>query len=156
MMKIVLVRGKAICSASAAQFIADRATHTDVYDEFTKCRKYKEDIAHIYVRKSRNGLVRVVFADSENRYIVAFNGDPAEIPETLNDPRAEEVDIADTALEYIRKIRGFSQGELAKKSKVSALGISRFERGERDIRLASVDTVDKLAKALDTTIEELI
>lgn len=52
------------------------------------------------------------------------------------------------ALAEIRKRNGLSQRQLAKASGVSASRIADLERGERDIRNASLATAVKLGDAL--------
>lgn len=52
------------------------------------------------------------------------------------------------ALAEIRKRNGLSQRQLAKVSGVSASRIADIERGERDIRNASLATAVKLGDAL--------
>lgn len=52
------------------------------------------------------------------------------------------------ALAEIRKRNGLSQRQLAKASGVSASRIADIERGERDIRNASLATAVKLGDAL--------
>lgn len=52
-----------------------------------------------------------------------------------------------------RKIRGFSQQELAKSSDLDRAYISAVEHGKQNI---SIGAISKLAKALDVSIEELL
>jgi len=52
-----------------------------------------------------------------------------------------------------RKARGLSQSELAAKAGSNKQTISRYERGERD---PTVATVNKLAAALQITVTELL
>lgn len=59
-------------------------------------------------------------------------------------------------LEKARKRCGLSQAELARKSGVSASQICKIESGEIDIRNITIHTAIALAKALDTTINELV
>lgn len=59
-------------------------------------------------------------------------------------------------LQERRKELGYSQNELAVKSGVGLGTIRKYEIGERDISIASVDIVYKLAQALNTTVEYLI
>ncbi len=55
-----------------------------------------------------------------------------------------------------REAAGLSQGALAKAAGVSAPMIQFYEQGQRDINKAQVQTVYKLAKALNCTIEDII
>ncbi len=59
-------------------------------------------------------------------------------------------------LQQKRIAKGFSQSVLSKVSGVPLRTIQHYESGERDISIASARTVSNLAKALDTTVEELI
>lgn len=59
-------------------------------------------------------------------------------------------------LQKIRKLRGLSQNGLVIRSGVSRSLITKYESGERNINKASVDTVYKLAKALNCNIEDII
>ena len=59
-------------------------------------------------------------------------------------------------LQKIRKLRGLSQNGLVIRSAVSRSLITKYESGERNINKASVDTIYKLAKALNCSIEDII
>ncbi len=59
-------------------------------------------------------------------------------------------------LQKTRKLRGLSQNGLVIRSGVSRSLITKYESGERNINKASVDTVYKLAKALNCSIEDII
>ncbi len=60
------------------------------------------------------------------------------------------------ALKRWRKKRNLSQSELAKISHVSLRVIKAYEQGKLDISKAQGDTLYKLAKTLDCTIEDLM
>ena len=53
----------------------------------------------------------------------------------------------------IRREKGFTQKELAEKLSVTDKAVSKWER---DVALPDINTLPKLAKILDVTIEELI
>ena len=57
-------------------------------------------------------------------------------------------------LAALREQRGLTQEELEEKSKVSAAMISHFETGAR--QRASAETLIKLAKALETSVDYLL
>lgn len=57
-------------------------------------------------------------------------------------------------LEFMRKRRGMSQIELARKSGVPQGMISEIETGT--VRFPRVDTMGKLARALKCTVDDLI
>lgn len=56
-------------------------------------------------------------------------------------------------LQKIRKDQGLNQEQLAERSEVSLTQISKIERGETDPR---VSTIEKLAKALNCSIDQLL
>lgn len=62
----------------------------------------------------------------------------------------------DCLLKMWRKKRQLSQAELAEISKVPLRTIKAYEQGKLDISKAQADTLYKLAKTLDCTIEDLI
>lgn len=59
-------------------------------------------------------------------------------------------------MEKKRKSLGWSQKDLAKASGVNVRMIQYYEQGYKDIKKAQVQTIQKLAKALGCTIEDLI
>ena len=59
-------------------------------------------------------------------------------------------------LKLIRTSRGLTQKELAKKSGVNFRMIQHYEQGDKDLNRAAVETVIKLARALDCNITDLI
>ena len=59
-------------------------------------------------------------------------------------------------LKLIRTSRGLTQKELARKSGVNFRMIQHYEQGDKDLNRAAVETVIKLAKALDCNITDLI
>ena len=58
----------------------------------------------------------------------------------------------DTALKQVRKGKGISQATVADKSKTSVRTYQRYENGER---VPDAYTVQLLANALGTTVEEI-
>lgn len=61
-----------------------------------------------------------------------------------------------TKLAWIRKMRGLSQTQLAKKAGCSVWSIKHFECGHRRIDTATADLVWKIATALETSMESLL
>ncbi len=59
-------------------------------------------------------------------------------------------------LKRIRIKAGLTQKELAKKSDVNFRMIQHYEQGDKDLNRAAVETVIKLARALDCNITDLI
>ena len=56
-------------------------------------------------------------------------------------------------LREIRKQRGLSQGQLSELSHVHRISISRYETGKKK---PNVDSLKRLAKALDVSTDELL
>ena len=56
-------------------------------------------------------------------------------------------------LKELREAKGFSQGRLSRLSGVPRESINRFERGKRK---PSIDTLEKLKKPLECTIDEIV
>lgn len=56
-------------------------------------------------------------------------------------------------LKYLRELKGMTQDDLSYSSKISRSTIGMLETARRDVTL---DKLDKLAKALDVKIHELI
>ena len=67
--------------------------------------------------------------------------------------------IMDTKLQnsisYLRKIRGWSQRELANKAHMSVSQLQRLEYGERKIENISLKTAISLANALGVDVDKL-
>lgn len=59
-------------------------------------------------------------------------------------------------LQKTRNAKGLSQSQLAKASGVSVRTLQNYEIGRRELSKAPAEIVLKLAKALDSTVEELI
>ena len=60
------------------------------------------------------------------------------------------------ALKYWRESRGLSQSQLAKRADMSVRVLQNLEQGVRDINKASVETVLRLAEALDVDVYEIL
>ena len=58
-------------------------------------------------------------------------------------------------LEYYRHFVGFSRAELSKRSGVSAVMIGKYERNEKDLKMAAYITVKALADALGVSADDL-
>lgn len=61
-----------------------------------------------------------------------------------------------TNLKRIREASGLSQSKLAEASGVNVRMIQYYEQGVKDINSAAALTVNKLAQALDCTVEDLL
>ena len=62
----------------------------------------------------------------------------------------------DTNLKAIRLDAGLSQSELAEISDISVRTIQQYEQKQKNINAAKAETVVKLAKALNCTVEALM
>ena len=61
-----------------------------------------------------------------------------------------------TNLQYYRNLSRLTQSRLAERSGVNVRMIQHYEQGIKDINKAQALTVQKLAKALNTTVENLL
>lgn len=61
-----------------------------------------------------------------------------------------------TNLKRIRESKGLTQAELAEKSGVNLRTIQNYEQGFKDINRGAVETVLKIAEALDRNVYEII
>lgn len=61
-----------------------------------------------------------------------------------------------TKLKQYRERAGLSQSGLARLSGVNVRMIQKYEQADRDIKKASAETVYRLARALNCTMEELL
>ena len=61
-----------------------------------------------------------------------------------------------TKLKELRKSKNISQPELAEQAGVSLKALQAYEQDYRPLGRASADDVYRIAKALGTTIEELL
>ena len=59
-------------------------------------------------------------------------------------------------LEYYRRFVGFSRAELSERSGVNSVMIAKYERCEKDLKMAAYITVKALADALGVSADELI
>lgn len=59
-------------------------------------------------------------------------------------------------LKKFRLVAGFSQSELAEISGVPVRTIQQYEQSQKNINVAKAETVVKLAKSLNTTVENLL
>ena len=59
-------------------------------------------------------------------------------------------------LKKFRLAAGFSQSELAEISGVPVRTIQQYEQSQKNINAAKAETVVKLAKSLNTTVEKLL
>lgn len=59
-------------------------------------------------------------------------------------------------LRWVRQMKGYSIGELAKEAGVTVRVLKSYEYGERDFAKARVDTVYRLATALGVPMEDIV
>lgn len=127
------------------------------WDKMLTIKKFNEKIKHIYVKTLKNGMVQVAYTDDKDRVISQVTGPKTWIPKSLEDERREDVDlIVGDKLTYYRSTKELTRDQLAKLSGVSVQSITRFENGERNLNKASLETVSKLAKALQIKTDDLI
>lgn len=87
-------------------------------------------------------------------YHVYHEMDISAFVETLNDRVKENMEKS--RLQRLRKYASLSQSQLAKKADVPLRQIQLFEQGQRDINKTQGETLDKLAKVLNCSMESLI
>lgn len=61
-----------------------------------------------------------------------------------------------TRLKQIRELKGLTQAELAEKSGVNLRTVQNYEQGYKNINKGAVETVLKIAEALDCNVYEII
>lgn len=61
-----------------------------------------------------------------------------------------------TNLKALRTAKGFSQSQLADASEVSVRMIQKYEQRDKDINKAQAETLLKIARVLNCTIEDLL
>ena len=94
------------------------------------------------------------FDDLRKMYYTLHEADITKFADVADEKVREY--FKDTNLKRIRTAYGCSQSELAKLSGVSLRSIQMYEQRQKDINKASVETVNRLAKVLGCTIEDLL
>ena len=89
-------------------------------------------------------------------YNVYHEVDEDKFVEDVEDIIAKREAEMPTKLAHMRGINGLSQSELAAKAEVNIRNIQQYEQRKKDIKKASVETVMRLAKALNCDIRDVI
>lgn len=66
----------------------------------------------------------------------------------------KELQMANT-LKTLRRFRGMTQEELAKATGITSRTIMSYENDVEKLRKASYDTIDKLANALNVSVDDI-
>ena len=108
-----------------------------------------------YSARKFGDIFRVLtYEDLQNMYHSLHEADITKFVDIV-DARMKEF-FPDTNLRRIRTAYGCTQAELAKRSGVTLRSIQMYEQRNKDINMASVETIYRLAKILGCTIEDLI
>lgn len=94
------------------------------------------------------------FDDLQKMYYTLHEADISKFVEIV-DERVKE-HFTETNLKRIRTSYGCTQAELAKRAEVSLRSIQMYEQRQKDINKASVETINRIAKVLGCTIEDLL
>lgn len=105
-------------------------------------------------RKYSDIFTVLSFDDLQKMYYTLHEADISKFAEIV-DERVKE-HFKETNLKRIRTSYGCTQAELAKRSEVSLRSIQMYEQRHKDINKASVETVNRIAKVLGCTIEDLL
>lgn len=96
----------------------------------------------------------IPYADFEALYYTLHEADISKFVDVAE--KQMKAVFPETNLKRIRTAYGCSQAELANRSGVSLRSIQMYEQRNKDINKASVETVQRLAKFLGCTIEDLM
>ncbi len=105
-------------------------------------------------RKYSDIFTVLSFDDLQKMYYTLHEADISKFVEIV-DERVKE-HFTETNLKRIRTSYGCTQAELAKRAEVSLRSIQMYEQRQKDINKASVETINRIAKVLGCTIEDLL
>lgn len=107
-----------------------------------------------YTGKSFSTICRKISYESmSNLYGVLHEADPSKAVDVFNDIMKNS---KETNLARIRKNRGLSQSQLAKKAEISVRSIQLYEQRQTDINKAQHNHLKALSKALGCTIDDFL
>ena len=98
-------------------------------------------------------LPKLRYQSLRNLYGVLHESDPSKAASVFDEFLSEQ---AETNLARYRKVRGFSQSQLANASGLSLRSIQLYEQRQNDINNAQYNRLQALAKTLGCKIEDLL
>ncbi len=105
-------------------------------------------------RKYSDIFTVLSFDDLQKMYYTLHEADISKFVDIADEKVKEH--FKETNLKRIRTSYGCTQAELAKRAEVSLRSIQMYEQRQKDINKASVETVNRIAKVLGCTIEDLL
>lgn len=105
-------------------------------------------------RKISEILEAVPFEEIHNMYHTLHEADISKTVEILDEKLKKH--FKKTKLSTLRKLSGYSQSELSKKTNVSLRSIQMYEQRQKDINKASTQTLYSISKVLGCNIEDLL
>ncbi len=128
-------------------------------EHFGRSREYWIGWAAAYYqwysdRKYSDIFEAVSFEDLQQMYVTLHEADITKFAEIMEARIREH--FPETNLKRMRTAYGFTQAELAGRSGVSLRSVQMYEQRSKNINKASADTMYRLAKTLDCTMEDLI
>lgn len=96
----------------------------------------------------------VSYKDLQKMYYTLHEADITKFTDIMD--RLMHEHFAETNLKRFRSYTGMTQAELARQSGVSLRSIQMYEQRNKDINKASVETVYRLAKVFNSSVEELL
>ena len=105
-------------------------------------------------RKYSDIFTVLSFDDLQKMYYTLHEADISKFVDIVDENVKEH--FKETNLKRIRTSYGCTQAELAKRAEVSLRSIQMYEQRQKDINRASVETINRIAKVLGCTIEDLL
>ena len=105
-------------------------------------------------RKYSDIFAVLSFDDLQKMYHTLHEADISKFVDIVDEKVKEH--FKETNLKRIRTSYGCTQAELAKRAEVSLRSIQMYEQRQKDINKASVETINRIAKVLGCTIEDLL
>lgn len=105
-------------------------------------------------RQYKDILKAVSYRDLQRMYYTLHEADVTKFADIMDKLMREH--FAEINLKRFRSYTGMTQAELARQSGVSLRSIQMYEQRNKDINKASVETVYRLAKVFNSSVEELL
>ncbi len=105
-------------------------------------------------RKYSDIFAVLSFDDLQKMYYTLHEADISKFVDIVDENVKDH--FKETNLKRIRTAYGYTQAELSKRAEVSLRSIQMYEQRQKDINRASVETINRIAKVLGCTIEDLL